>query len=64
MQAQQLSGVLVLPIVLLMFGQMSGVLFLGVGVILGLGLLMYLLGALLVWIGARTFSRGELMARI
>jgi len=64
MQAQQTSGMLVLPIVLLMVGQVSGLLFLGVEVMLLLGLVVYAIGALLVWIGARTFSRGELIARV
>ena len=64
MQAQQTSGMLVLPIVLLMVGQVSGLLFLGVGVMLVLGLVVFAVGALLVWIGARTFSRGELIARV
>jgi len=64
MQAQQTSGALVLPVVLLMAGQLAGVFFLGVGLTLILGLIVMLVGALLVWIGARTFSRGELIARV
>jgi len=64
MQVQQMSGFLVLPIVLLMFSQISGFLFLGVGVMLILGLVTFIIGAVLVVIGARTFSRGELIARV
>ncbi len=64
MQAQQSSGALVLPIVLLMLGQISGVLFLGVGAMVALGVLAFAIGAFLVWIGARRFSRGELIARV
>jgi len=64
MQAQQTSGALVLPIVVLMIGQLSGMLFLGVGLILALGALVMAIGVLLITIGARRFSRGELMARV
>lgn len=64
MQAQQVSGLLVLPVVFLMIGQVSGLLFLGVPLILGIGLLAWLLGLWLIWIGAKTFSRGELITRI
>jgi len=64
MQAQQFSGVLVLPIVFLMMAQISGLFFLGVGLILALGLLMWLIGLGLVWVGAKTFARGEIIARI
>lgn len=64
MQAQQFSGILVLPIVFLMIAQISGLFFLGVGLILALGLLLWLIGLGLVWIGAKTFARGEIIARI
>jgi len=64
MQAQQTSGLLVLPVVGLMIGQISGIMFLGVGLTMILGLFAWLLGLWLIWIGAKTFSRGELMTRI
>jgi ABC-2 type transport system permease protein len=64
MEAQQLSGMLVLPIVILMVGQVSGLFFMGVGLIIGVGLLIWLVGLWLVWIGAKTFARGEIIARI
>ncbi len=64
MQAQQTAGVLVLPMVFLMIGQMTGLFFLGVGAILAAGFVAWLVGAWLVWIGARTFSRGELIVRV
>ena len=40
------------------------VLGLGVPLILIIGLVAWLLGLWLVWIGAKTFSRGELITRI
>ena len=64
MQAQQMSAFLVLPVVFLMMAQVSGLLFLGVPLILIIGLVATLLGLWLVWIGAKTFSRGELITRI
>jgi len=63
-QAQQISGMLVLPIVFLMVGQISGLFFLGVPLIMILGLLIHGIGGLFVWLGAKTFSRGELIARV
>jgi len=64
MQAQQTSGVLVLPIVFLMVGQLAGLFFMDSRLLLVVGALVWLLGAWLVWIGAKTFSRGELITRI
>jgi len=64
MQVQQTSGVLVLPIVFLMIGQLAGLFFLGIGVLLITGAIVWLLGLWLVWVGAKTFSRGELITRI
>ena len=64
MEAQQLSGMFVLPIVVLMIGQLSGLFFMSVALIMGIGLLIWLLGLWLLWIGAKTFARGEIIARI
>jgi len=64
MQTQQVSGVLVLPVVFLMIGQISGLFFLSPGIVVLIGVPVWVLGIVLVWIGARTFSRGELIARI
>jgi len=62
--AQQASGALVLPVVLLMVGQLAGALYFGGGVILGATAVALVIGLALVWLGARTFGRGELVARI
>ena len=64
MQAQQVAGVLVLPIVFLMIAQLSGLLFFGVGVILLAGAIVWAIGLWLIWIGAKTFRRGELITRV
>jgi ABC-type Na+ efflux pump permease subunit len=64
MEAQQAAGVLVLPVVVLMIGQVSGLFFLGIELMLGIGLLVWIIGLWLVWVGAKTFARGELIARV
>lgn len=64
MQAQQTSGLLVLPIVFLMIGQITGLFFLSAWLTIIVGLFAWVIGLWLVWVGARTFARGELAARI
>jgi len=64
MQAQQMSGMLVLPIVFLMIAQTTGLLFVGTGLLLIAGAFVWLLGIWLIWVGAKTFSRGELITKI
>ncbi|MGC9359225.1 MAG: ABC transporter permease subunit [Anaerolineae bacterium] len=62
--AQQASGALVLPVVLLMVGQLAGAFYFGGKVILLATIIAGGVGLALVWLGARTFKRGELIARI
>jgi ABC-2 type transport system permease protein len=62
--AYQLGGVIVLPILLLVFGQVSGIMYFSVGLALLLGLGIWLIDALLLWLGSRSFQRGQLIARI
>ncbi len=64
MAAQQASGLLVLPIVLLVIGQVSGVVYFGVELVLLLGVVIWVIDAILLWLGVRQFSRSALMARI
>lgn len=64
MEAQQASGMLVLPIIFLMIGQLTGLFFLSVGLVFFIGLLVWAVGLWLIWVGSKTFSRGELIARI
>ena len=64
MAAQQISGLLVLPIVLLVIGQLSGVVYFGVELVLLLGAVIWLLDAALLWLGVKQFSRSALMVRI
>jgi ABC-2 type transport system permease protein len=64
MEAQQASGSLVLPIVMLMIGQVSGLFFLGVELELLIGAVIWAAGIWLIWVGSKTFARGELIARV
>lgn len=64
MEAQQTSGVLVLPVVLLVIGQLAGVIYLSVELVFALGVVLWLIDAALIWVGVKQFSRSQLMARI
>jgi ABC-2 type transport system permease protein len=64
MAAYQFSGALVLPLLILLIGQTFGVISLTVGLMLGLGFVIWILDAVLIRIGLRIFRRSELIARI
>jgi ABC-2 type transport system permease protein len=63
-EAIQLSGVLVLPVVALVVGQVRGVMLLGVGLLAVLGAALWILSAAVLWLGARSFERQKVVARI
>ena len=63
-EAYQVGGLIVLPIVLLLLGQVFGVLFFSEGFVLLIGLVLWLIDAALLWLGARQFVRGELLSRL
>lgn len=62
--ASQISGLVVLPIILLMMGQTFGLFLFGAWVVVLVGLVFYLLAAMLFLIGVRTLRRSELLARL
>lgn len=62
-EANQLSVVLVLPIVGLMVGQLSGVVLLRAGVVLAFGLSLFVLDGALLWLLAGTTSRERLLGK-
>ncbi len=64
MAAQQASGTLVLPLVLLVAAQGAGILYLSVGVVLVFGVVLWLIDAGLIWLGVKQFSRSRLMTQI
>jgi len=59
--ANQIGGTVVLPVLLLLGGQISGVMCFRVGVVVLLGLVFWLLDGLLIWLGSRSFRRGRLL---
>jgi ABC-2 type transport system permease protein len=63
-EAYQLGAVVVLPILLLVVGQATGVMYFSVGLVLLLGLVFWVIDAALLWFGGRIFRRGELAARL
>jgi len=63
-EAYQIGSAVVVPIVLLVFGQLAGVLYFSLPVVLLIGLVLWGVDATLIMLGVRTFRRGELVARI
>lgn len=61
MEAYQSTGLLVIPIILLVIGQISGIVYLSVEVALVFGLIIWLVDAVLLWLSLRLFSRTALM---
>jgi len=63
-EAYQLGSLVVLPIVFLMLGQVSGLVLLSTNILLLLGAVFWIVAVLLYLAGAATFRRSELMARL
>src|SRR5690606_20505744 len=63
-EAYQLGGVVVVPILLLLFGQLGGVIFFSLPFVLFVGLVLWLIDLALLWFGARVFARSELLSRL
>ena len=59
--ANQIGGMVILPIMLLVFGQAAGVMYFSVTLVFLLGLVIWLLDGLLIWLGSRSFRRGKLL---
>jgi ABC-type Na+ efflux pump permease subunit len=62
--AYQLSGLMVVPVLLLVFGQIAGVLYLNVLAVMLMGLFLWLVDGAILWFGIRTFKRSEIIARM
>jgi ABC-type Na+ efflux pump permease subunit len=62
--AYQTGGLVVLPVLALMIGQISGVLYFSLGVVLLTGLVIWAIDAVLLWFAGKSFRRGELMTRL
>lgn len=63
-EAYQLGGLIVLPLLLLLIGQLSGAVYLSPLVVLALGGLLWAVTLALVFYGERSFQRSALMARL
>jgi hypothetical protein len=61
--AYQTGGLVVLPVIALMIGQISGVMYFSLGVVLLVGLVIWLVNIVLLWFASRSFRRGELMSQ-
>jgi ABC-2 type transport system permease protein len=59
--ANQTGGLVVLPVILMVFGQVSGVMYFSGTLVFLLGLVIWLLDGLLLWFGSRSFRRSRLM---
>ncbi|MGE5252047.1 MAG: ABC transporter permease subunit [Bacteroidota bacterium] len=62
--AYQLGAMVVLPVLLLVFGQVTGVMYFSLGLVLLVGALIWVIDAGLFWLAGKRFHRTELMARL
>jgi ABC-type transport system involved in multi-copper enzyme maturation permease subunit len=62
--AYQMGGMVVVPVLILVFGQISGVMYFNVWVVLLLGLVLWGVDIGLIAFGSRAFRRGQLIARL
>jgi ABC-type Na+ efflux pump permease subunit len=63
-EAYQTGSIVVLPVLLLLFGQISGVMYFSLGAVILIGLVLWVVNLLLIWIGSRTFRRATLITRL
>ncbi len=62
--AYQTGGMVVLPVLLLMAGQISGVMYFSLGVVFLVGLVIWLIDIVLLWLASKSFRRGALMTKL
>jgi ABC-2 type transport system permease protein len=62
--AYQMTVIVVVPLLVLLIGQVAGVVYFNLRLVLLLGLALWFFDALLIWIGGRTFRRSEIIARL
>lgn len=62
--AYQLGSMIVLPIILLVLGQIGGVIYLNVAFVLVAGLVLWIVDGVILWYAVRTFRRSEIIARL
>ena len=54
---------LIVPVLLLLFGQLAGVIVLGPALALGIGLILALIAAFALWIATQLFQREAILTR-
>lgn len=64
MEAYQLTGSLVVLVLGLVVGQATGVLYLGVGTVMLVGTLVWIVDAILIYVGIHNFKRSTLIAKL
>ena len=64
MEAYQLTGSLVILVLGLVVGQATGVLYLGVGTVMLVGTLVWIVDAILIYFSVRNFKRSALIAQL
>lgn len=64
MEAYQLTGSLVVLVLALVVGQATGVLYLGVGTVMLVGTLVWIVDAILIYFSVRNFKRSTLIAKL
>ena len=62
-EANQIAGIIVLPILALVVAQISGVMYFSILLTILLGLFFWISGGILLYLGVRTFRRSEILAR-
>lgn len=62
--AYQLGGMVVLPILMLVFGQLAGVIYLSPVFVFVAGLGLWIVDAVILWFAVKTFRRTEIIARL
>ncbi|GAB4511818.1 MAG: ABC transporter permease subunit [Anaerolineae bacterium] len=63
-EASQLGGLIVVPLILLIIGQLAGVIYFSPGVVFGLGVGLWVVNVGIIAYGAQTFRREALMTRL
>lgn len=63
-EAIQVSSMIVIPVILLIVAQMAGIIYLNVPTLLIMGAVVWIAALIVLWIGAKRFQRGELIARL
>ncbi|UCH24398.1 MAG: ABC transporter permease [Trueperaceae bacterium] len=63
-EAYQLGGVVVLPLVALVIGQVTGVMYFSIGLVWVLGIAVWSIDALLLWLSLKIFRRAGLIDRL